>query len=298
MCPTRELCQQVYTETKRYGRKFNVRIAALLGGESKYEQYKEMRKGVEVLIATPGRLIDLYKKKAFEFTLTTFVVIDEADRMFGLGFEPQIKAVMNQIRPDRQTLLYSATFEEKVRKLCLDYLNNPINVTIGERNVANEDIKQEVVIFSKIEDKMEWILDSVEKMKQNGKVLIFVNHIKSCNSLAKIFDEFLPQVDKVVIHGDKLQYERTNIIRSFKKNSDVMIATDVASRGLDIPAIKFVVNYEIPKNIETYVHRIGRTGRAGNKDGVAITCLMRDEVITIKLFLFIVEICEPIGQTI
>lgn len=278
MCPTRELCQQVYTETKRYGRKFKLRISALLGGESKHQQWKELRKGVEILIATPGRLIDLYKKKAFNFKLTTFVVIDEADRMFGMGFEPQIKAVLNQIRPDRQTLLYSATFQHKVRKLCLEYLNSPAQITIGGRNQANEDIKQEVVIFGKTEEKMEWLLDSVPEMVKKGKVLVFVNHIKTCNNLEKIFNEFARGVDKVVIHGDKLQYERTNIIRKFKKDVNVMIATDVASRGLDIPQIKFVVNYEVPKNFETYVHRVGRTGRAGNKDGVAVTCLMKKEV--------------------
>ena len=126
---------------------------------------------------------------------------------------------------------------------------------------------------------MEWILDNVPNLMHKGKVLIFVNHIKSCNDLQKIMDEFAPECLKVVLHGDKVQQERHQIISSFKKNVNLLIATDVASRGLDIPEIKFVINYEVPKDGDTYVHRIGRTGRAGSKDGVAVTLLMRDEVI-------------------
>ena len=317
MCPTRELCQQVYVETKRYGRHFNAKITALLGGESKHEQWKELRKGVDILIATPGRLIDLYKKKAFNFLRTTFVVIDEADKMFGMGFGPQMKAVMNQIRPDRQTLLFSATYKDKVKSLSLEYLQNPVQIFVGGRNLANQDVKQEVVILEKMEDKMEWLIDTVNRSlqtintehhtqnmlkayeKQMGapdgsgglgskgdkkgakkkKILIFVNHIRTCKVLQSIFEQFLQTIPFVILHGDKLQYERTNIIRKFKKDVNVMIATDVASRGLDIPDIKFVINYENPKDMETYVHRIGRTGRAGNKEGVAITCILKKETI-------------------
>lgn len=248
-----------------------------MGGENKHEQFKELRKGVDVIIASPGRLIDLYKKKAFNFLRTTFIVIDEADKMFSFGFEPQIKAVLNQVRPERQTLLFSATYDDEVQNLSLEYLIDPVQITIGDKNTANEDIKQEVFVVEKLESKMEWLLDNIERMTQTGKVLIFCNHIKTCNNLAKILTEFTPKVQKVVIHGDKMQSERTKIIRAFKKEVPVMIATDVASRGLDIPAIKFVVNYENPKNWETYVHRIGRTGRAGAKDGVAITLILRKE---------------------
>ena len=124
---------------------------------------------------------------------------------------------------------------------------------------------------------MEWLLDSIHRMTNQGKVLIFCNHIKTCNDLDNIMKEFAPDVDKVVIHGDKIQQERSTIIKKFKKDARLMIATDVASRGLDIPEIRFVVNYENPKDWETYVHRIGRTGRAGNKDGVAITLILRSE---------------------
>lgn len=277
LCPTRELCQQVYSETKRYGRLFDVSISTVLGGENKHEQFKELRKGIDVIIGTPGRLIDLYKKKAFNFLRTSFIVIDEADRMFGLGFEPQIRAILNQVRPDRQTLLFSATYDDEIRSLSLDYLIDPVQISVGNKDTANEDIKQEVFVVQKIESKMEWLLDNIDRMIQNGKVLIFCNHIKTCNDLGKVFTEFAPKIDKVVIHGDKIQQERTRIIRAFKKDVQVMIATDVASRGLDIPAIKFVVNYENPRDWETYVHRIGRTGRAGSKDGVAITLILKKE---------------------
>lgn len=250
----------------------------MLGGENKQEQWKELRNGVDVIVATPGRLLDLYKKKATNFKRVSFCVVDEADKMFNLGFDIQIKSVLGQIRPDRQILLFSATFNKKVRDLCFEYLNDPIQIIVGKQNQANEDIKQEFVVFERLEDKMEWILDNVPHMLEKGKVLIFVNHIKSCNDLQKIFNEFAPTIDKLILHGDKLQHERTHIIGQFKKKVDLMIATDVASRGLDIPEIKFVVNYENPKDGDTYVHRIGRTGRAGSKDGVSITLLMRKEV--------------------
>jgi len=278
MCPTRELCQQVYVECKRFSRKFDLNISVILGGENKQEQWKELRNGFEILIATPGRLIDVYKKKAFNFLRTSFVVIDEADKMFGLGFEEQMKSVLSQVRPDRQVLLFSATYKKKVRDLSTEYLKSPVQIVIGKESQVNEDIKQEFVIVDRLEEKMEWLIDSMHRMVSHGKVLIFVNHIKSCNDLYRIFKEFLANIDFVILHGDKLQYERSEIIKNFKKHVDVMIATDVASRGLDIPAIRFVINYENPKDGETYVHRIGRTGRAGNKDGVAISCLLKSEV--------------------
>ena len=278
LCPTRELCQQVYVEVKRYAKIYDVRVGGLLGGENKQEQWKELRNGIDIIIATPGRLIDLYKKKATNFKRVSFLVIDEADKMFSLGFEIQMKSILGQIRPDRQILLFSATFNKKVRDLCSDYLTDPIQIIVGKQNQANEDIKQEFVVFEKLEDKMLWIADTIPQMTSKGKVLVFVNHIKSCNDLKKIFDEFCPELPKLIIHGDKMQHERTQIISQFKKSCNLLIATDVASRGLDIPAIKFVVNYENSKDGDTYVHRIGRTGRAGAKDGVAITLLMRNEV--------------------
>ena len=277
LCPTRELCSQVYLEANRFAKKFGVKITTLVGGENKQEQWKELKSGLELMIATPGRLIDIYKKKGFNFYRTTFLVIDEADKMFGMGFEQQIKSVLGQLRPDRQVLLFSATYKKNVRDLSMQYLRNPVQIMVGKANQVNEDIKQEVVIFEKLEDKMEWLIDAVPNMLMSGKVLIFVNQIKSCTDLYKIFKEFLPYIDHEILHGDKLQYERSNIIKRFKKDVNVLIATDVASRGLDIPSIRFVINYENPKDGETYIHRIGRTGRAGNKDGVAVSCILKHE---------------------
>lgn len=278
LCPTRELCQQVFVEVKRYAKIYDVKVGGLLGGENKQEQWRELRNGVDIIIATPGRLIDLYKKKATNFQRVSFLVIDEADKMFSMGFEIQMKSILGQIRPDKQVLLFSATFNKKVRDLCSEYLRDPIQIIVGKENQANEDIKQEFVVFEKLEDKMLWVADTIPTMTTKGKVLIFVNHIKSCNDLQKLFDEFCPELPKLIIHGDKMQHERTHIINQFKKSCNLLIATDVASRGLDIPTIKFVVNYENPKDGDTYVHRIGRTGRAGAKDGVAITLLLRNEV--------------------
>ncbi|KAL4490885.1 hypothetical protein ABPG72_008621 [Tetrahymena utriculariae] len=276
LAPTRELCQQVYTESKRYAKIYNISVGALLGGENKHEQWKMLKAGVEILIATPGRLMEMIQKKATNLRRCTYVVIDEADKMFSMGFEKQIRSIMQQIRPDRQTLLFTATLKKKIQNLVMDVLRNPVTIKIGGENQANEDIRQEPIIFKDSSFKDQWILNNLNLCLQKGKVLIFVNHISNCNKLS----EFLKQrlyLEALVLHGDKIQSERTDIINKFKAAKNLLIATDVASRGLDIPEIKTVINYDLPQDTDTYIHRIGRTGRAGATDGTAYSLILMSE---------------------
>eukprot|EP01017_Pseudomicrothorax_dubius_P043240 TRINITY_DN7167_c0_g1_i4.p1 TRINITY_DN7167_c0_g1~~TRINITY_DN7167_c0_g1_i4.p1 ORF type:complete len:567 (+),score=158.73 TRINITY_DN7167_c0_g1_i4:289-1989(+) len=276
LTPTRELTQQVYVEARRYAKPYNISVAALLGGESKHEQWKELRAGVEILIATPGRLIEMIKKKATNMRRVTFLVLDEADRMFSMGFEGQVRSVLGQIRPTRQVALFSATFKKKLQNLATDILDDPITINVGKALQANEDVYQEVVLFDKQEEKHVWMVFNIDKLVAQGKVLIFVNHIADVENLAKTIRETF-RLNALALHGDKLQSERTQVINQFRLGEfPVLVATDIASRGLDIPTIRTVVNYDAPKDAETHIHRVGRTGRAGER-GVAFTLLLRSE---------------------
>ena len=221
-----------------------------------------------------------------------------------------MRSIIGQIRPDRQILLFSATFQKKVQKLCMDILNDPIRINIGKENQvirslfpnylsilqANEDVKQEVAVFTKKEDKFAWILANLPYLAQHGKILIFVNQIVSCEELAQQITQSLG-LSTLILHGDKLQHERTQIINTFKLSPEenILVATDIASRGLDIPEIRAVINYEVPKDGDTYIHRIGRTGRAGNKEGTAYTLLLKHEL---QFSLILTKILEISGQPV
>ncbi|KAM3135874.1 hypothetical protein pb186bvf_012003 [Paramecium bursaria] len=291
--PTRELGQQVYMETKKYAQEFKISVAALLGGENKHFQWKELRSGVDIIVATPGRLIEMIKKKATNMHRCTYVVIDEADSLFSLGFEQQIRSILGQIRPDRQISLFTATMKKKVKQLCVEMLEDPIVISVGEGdNQVNEDIKQIPVIVEKEEEKLKWLQKNMENFLAKGKVLIFVAQIGQCEQL---LNDLKPVYNGLTLHGDKIQHERTQIINQFKTKINLLIATDVASRGLDIKEIRTVINYFPPKNADIYIHRIGRTGRAGNTDGVAYSLVTKDDW---KLAILLIKNLELAGQVV
>ncbi|CAK56549.1 unnamed protein product (macronuclear) [Paramecium tetraurelia] len=293
--PTRELGQQVYLETKKYAQLFQISVSALLGGENKHHQWKELRAGVDIIIATPGRLIEMVKKKATNLQRCTYIVLDEADQMFSLGFEYQIRSIIGQIRPDKQILLFTATMKKKIRQLCVDMLIDPIVITIGENeNQVNEDIKQLPVIVDDDEGRLRWLLQNLKTYLQNGKVLIFANQMGQCESLLSEIKQKLG-IQGLTLYGDKLQYERTLIINQFKQHVHLLIATDIASRGLDIKEIRTVINYFPPKDADIYIHRIGRTGRAGNCDGVAYSLVQKQDW---KFAIMLVRSIELAGQIV
>ncbi|VDL76121.1 unnamed protein product [Nippostrongylus brasiliensis] len=240
--PTRELAIQVYQEAKRFCKVYNINVICAYGGGSKWEQSNELKnEGAELVICTPGRIIDLVKIEATNFLRTTFLVFDEADRMFDMGFEAQVKSISDHIRPDRQCLMFSATFKHK----------------------ANADVIQTVEVLPRQDTKWVWLTERLVNFGTMGKVLIFVTKKVNAEDLAKKLRG--RDFDLVLLHGDMLQHERNEHLQAFRKKVNIMVATDVAARGLDIPEIRTVVNYDLARDIDTHVHRIGRTGRAGQK---------------------------------
>jgi len=271
LAPTRELAVQIQTEISKFGKSSRIRNTCVYGGVPKGPQIRDLSRGVEVCIATPGRLIDMLEAGRTNLRRVTYLVLDEADRMLDMGFEPQIRKIIGQIRPDRQTCMWSATWPKEVRQLAKDFLNDYIQVNIGSLDLsANHRITQIVEIMSDFE-KRDRMIKHMEKIMEDrsNKILIFTGTKRIADEITR----FLRQDGwpALSIHGDKQQQERDWVLNEFKQGkSPIMVATDVASRGIDVRDITHVLNYDYPNNSEDYVHRIGRTGRAGAK-GTAIT---------------------------
>ncbi|CAB3227329.1 unnamed protein product [Arctia plantaginis] len=276
LAPTRELAQQIYMEAKRFGKVYNIRCVCCYGGGSKWEQVKALEGGgAEIVVGTPGRVIDLIKCKATNLQRVTYLVLDEADRMFDMGFEPQVRSICNHVRPDRQALLFSATFPRRVERLARDALHDPVRVQHGAAGEASDLVRQHVRIFNKPEEKWSWLLHNLVEFLSAGSVLIFVTKKLEAEQTAANLG--VQQYDALLLHGDMEQADRNKVITAFKrKENNILVATDVAARGLDIPHIRTVVNYVVARDIDTHTHRVGRTGRAGVQ-GDAWTLLARDK---------------------
>ncbi|XP_017862220.1 PREDICTED: ATP-dependent RNA helicase DDX42 [Drosophila arizonae] len=264
LAPTRELSLQIYNEAKKFGKVYNINVVCCYGGGSKWEQSKALEQGCEIVVATPGRMIDMVKMKATNLRRVTFLVLDEADRMFHMGFEPQVRSICNHVRPDRQTLLFSATFKKRIERLARDILTDPVRIVQGDLNEANQDITQHVYVFPNPLQKWNWLLCHLVKFLSEGAVLVFVTKKADAETVAN--NLLVKEYNCLLLHGDMDQADRNKVITQFKrKECDILVATDVAARGLDIPHIRNVVNYDIARDIDTHTHRIGRTGRAGEK---------------------------------
>ncbi|KAK1158962.1 ATP-dependent RNA helicase DDX42-like [Acipenser oxyrinchus oxyrinchus] len=270
VCPTRELCQQIHAECKRFGKAYNLRSVAVYGGGSMWEQAKALQEGAEIVVCTPGRLIDHVKKKATSLQRVTYLVFDEADRMFDMGFEYQVRSVASHVRPDRQTLLFSATFLKKIERLARDILVDPVRVVQGDIGEANEDVTQLVEVMPSGLEKWGWLTRRLVEFTSAGSVLIFVTKKANCEELATNLNQEGWTIG--MLHGDLDQSERNKVISDFKNKSlPVLVATDVAARGLDIPSIKTVVNYDVAVT-STRTPTGSGDGRAGMK-GMAHTLL-------------------------
>ncbi|CAH0585445.1 unnamed protein product [Chrysodeixis includens] len=274
LAPTRELAQQIYMEAKRFGKVYNIRCVCCYGGGSKWEQCKALEGGgAEIIVGTPGRVIDLVKCKATNLNRVTYLVLDEADRMFDMGFEPQVRSICSHVRPERQALLFSATFPRRVERLARDALHDPVRVQHGAAGEASHLVAQHVRIFNKPEDKWSWLLRHLVEFLSTGSVLIFVTKKLEAEQTAANLG--VQQYDALLLHGDMEQADRNKVITAFKRNeNNILVATDVAARGLDIPHIRTVINYTVARDIDTHTHRVGRTGRAGVR-GDAYTLLDR-----------------------
>lgn len=264
LVPTRELALQVYSEAKKFSSSYKIAVVCAYGGGSKYEQSRDLELGAEIVVATPGRLIDLIKMGVTNLKRVTYLVLDEADRFFEMGFELQVRSICDHIRPDRQTLLFSATFRKRIEQLARTVTDNPIKIvqkTIGE---VNEDVRQHVVILSGSSKKWDWLLKKLVEFLSSGSILIFVTRIVNSEELHNNLRD--QGTETLLLHGDMEQSERNRVITAFKrKEKTIMIATDVAARGLDISHIRTVINYDVARDIDTHIHRVGRTGRAGLK---------------------------------
>ncbi|KAG2213841.1 hypothetical protein INT47_001110 [Mucor saturninus] len=276
LAPTRELAVQIYQETRKFAKAYGLKVAAVYGGASKLEQFKDLRSGtVEILVATPGRLIDMIKMKATNLRRVSYLVLDEADRMFDLGFEPQVRSVCDNIRPDRQTLLFSATFQKRIEFLARSVTTDPIRVNVGTTGQANEDITQIVQVFDEEEMKWDWLIRKLAGFCSEGSVIIFVGRKDAVDLLSS--NLLKSQFDCIALHGDLQQFEREKVLRDFKANKvKVLVSTDVAARGLDIKSVKNVINFDVARDIDSHTHRVGRTGRAGEK-GTAYTLITQKE---------------------
>jgi len=277
MAPTRELAVQIKEQCDKFGSSSNIKNTCVYGGAPKGPQARDLRHGVEICIATPGRLIDFISTGTTNLKRVTYLVLDEADRMLDMGFEPQIRKITSQIRPDRQTLLWSATWPREIQKLARDLCReDPVQINIGSEDLkANKRIKQYVEVLEpyKKMDRLNALMERI--MDGNSKILIFAETKRNCDNLCR--DLRMAGYPALAIHGDKEQSERDWVLNEFKSGAaPVMIATDVASRGLDVKDVKFVVNFDFPNNVEDYVHRIGRTGRAG-ATGVSYTFFTADK---------------------
>merc|ERR1719300_1093215 len=268
LSPTRELAMQTQVVMEKAGKDCYIRSVCCYGGVPKWEQKRALRWGVEVVVATPGRLKDLVSMGCVSLAGVSYLVLDEADRMLDQGFEEDIRHIIGMTHKDRQTCLFSATWPEAIRQLAQEFLTDPIKVTVGSDDLsANKRIKQIVEVIDE-RDKTTKLLSVLEKYNNNNqKIIVFV--LKKAEA-HDIEDELWHKGYKVQsIHGDKSQWDREYALKQFKNGAiNILVATDVAARGLDIPDVEFVVNYSFPQTIEDYVHRIGRTGRAG-KDGIA-----------------------------
>ncbi|MCL7050150.1 hypothetical protein MKW94_024986 [Papaver nudicaule] len=277
MAPTRELVQQIHSDIRKFAKVAGVTSVPVYGGSGVAQQISELKRGAEIVVCTPGRMIDILctsNGKITNLRRVTYLVMDEADRMFDMGFEPQITRIVQNTRPDRQTVLFSATFPRQVEILARKVLTKPVEIQIGGRSVVNKDISQLVEVRPENERFLR-LLELLGEWYEKGKILIFVHSQEKCDALFK--DMLRHGYPCLSLHGAKDQTDRESTISDFKSNvCSVLIATSIAARGLDVKELELVINYDVPNHYEDYVHRVGRTGRAGRK-GCAITFISEDD---------------------
>ncbi|MBU0482968.1 MAG: DEAD/DEAH box helicase [Proteobacteria bacterium] len=274
LMPTRELAIQVGESVAGYGRYLPLKSAVVYGGVKINPQMMKLRGGIDILVATPGRLLDLFSQNAVKFSRLETLVLDEADKMLDLGFNDEIQKILALLPKKRQNLLFSATFSDDIRQLTGTLLKNPVLLEVSPRNSAAGSVKQ--LVYEVDKNKKPSLLSHLVRNKDWQQVLVFCRTKKGTEQLvSKLKGD---KISAAAIHGDKSQAERSRVLTDFKANKiRVLVATDIAARGIDITELPQVVNFDLPKVPEDYIHRIGRTGRAGSQ-GEAISLVNADEV--------------------
>ena len=271
--PTRELAAQVRDNVLTYGNNLNLRSAAVYGGARIHNQQLKLKKGVDILVATPGRLLDLYDQKSVNFTKVEILVLDEADQMLDMGFIHDIKKIINLLPKRRQNLMFTATFSNPFRKLANELVDNPIEISVTSDNETAANVNHYIHPVDKSR-KAELLIELIETEKWK-QALVFTRTKHGADRLTKQLLKV--DIKAAAIHGNKTQNNRMKALDSFKNNRiKILVATDVAARGIDIPNMQQVINFDVPTVAKDYVHRIGRTGRAG-KSGKAISLVSADE---------------------
>ncbi|XP_010605438.1 DEAD box protein 53 [Fukomys damarensis] len=292
LTPTRELALQVKSECSKYAYN-DLKSVCVYGGKNRKEQIQDVAKGVDIIIATPGRLNDLQMNNFISLRNITFVVIDEADKMLDLGFKSQIMKILSDVRPDRQTVMTSATWPDAANLLSKTYLKEPMMVYVGTLNLsAINTVKQNIIITTE-EKKRAHIEEFLNNMASEDKVIIFVSRKLVADDISS--DLGIQGIPVQILHGNREQEEREQALEEFKTGAvKIMIATDLAARGLDVADITHVYNYDFPWNAEEYVHRVGRTGRAG-KNGTSITLITKNDL---KIANELINILKRTNQSI
>lgn len=275
LTPTRELAAQVEASVKTYGKNLRLFSTVVFGGVKINPQINRLKRGVDILVATPGRLIDLYNQKALRFDQLEILVLDEADRMLDMGFIHDIRKIKSFLPATRQNLMFSATFSKEIRALAKGMINNPVEISVSPRNTTVKSVKQWICPVDK-KQKSALLAHLIHENKWE-QVLVFSRTKHGANRLVRQLED--KQITATAIHGNKSQGARTKALADFKKGAvRVMVATDIAARGIDINHLPQVINFDLPNVPEDYVHRIGRTGRAGKK-GQAISLVSADEFV-------------------
>ncbi len=273
LAPTRELAIQVHDSVVAYAKHLPLRSTVVYGGVGMHEQEAALRSGIEVLVATPGRLLDHAGNKTTLLNHVQFLVLDEADRMLDMGFLPDLKRILDLLPANRQTLLFSATFNDEITRLAKSFLKDPLKVEVARKNTAAETVEQ--VVHKVAEDDKTDALLRVVRVRELSQALVFTRTKISADKLCRRLQR--RGVEAAVIHGDKAQVDRLQALDGFKQGKvKLLVATDIAARGIDIAELPCVVNFELPYHPEDYVHRIGRTGRAG-ASGLAISLVSSEE---------------------
>ncbi len=273
LLPTRELADQVAEQVKLYGKYTDLRCAVVFGGMDMKPQTLELKKGVEVLVATPGRLLDHIEAKNCVLNQVEYVVLDEADRMLDIGFLPDLQRILSYLPKQRTTLLFSATFSSEIKRLANSYLQDPITIEVARSNAAASTVEQH--FYSVEGDDKRHALHQILRQRALKQAFVFVNSKLGCARLARSLER--EGLKTTALHGDKSQDERLKALDAFKSGEvDLLVCTDVAARGLDIKDVPAVFNFDVPFNAEDYIHRIGRTGRAGQA-GLAVSFAARSD---------------------
>ncbi|ODV90755.1 hypothetical protein CANCADRAFT_11392, partial [Tortispora caseinolytica NRRL Y-17796] len=289
LSPTRELALQIEEEASKFSSFLDFRCLSIVGGHSMEDQVAKLRQGIEIIIATPGRLNDLLDNRLIVLNQCCFIVLDEADRMISMGFDVQVQAVLSHLPKEppfskrRQAMMFSATMPPAIEALTAKYLTNPAIITIGATSSAVDTVEQRVEIVESENDRKDRLLRILRQPRYRPPVIVFVNTKPYCDSIA----DFLKASNFKIatMHGDKSQSQREKALDDLRTGKiNILVATDIAGRGIDVPNVSLVVNFEMPHNIENYTHRIGRTGRAGQR-GTAITFIdKRDKNVVRDLY--------------